>query len=260
MNTVFISFKSELTKLKRSRVFWITTIIFIILPMMTGFLVYLSKHPEIASKLGMMGTKAQILKTNDWQGYFNLVHQSCSSLGLIGFGFIAAWVFGREYTDRTIREMLVLPIPRASYVYAKLLLVALWSLMLVSIMYLVFIVIGMNLGLEGWNNHAFIDFNTRYFVAALLTVLLSTPIVFISSVTRGFFAPIGFVFLTMMLAQFAGVAGVGPYFPWSVPGLYAMNQAAEGMQITAASFVIVGIFSVIGLMGTLWYWRKADQH
>ncbi len=260
MNILFVAFNAEIAKLKRSRVFWIISVIFIMLPMMTGFLVYLSRNPDLAAKLGMMGTKAQLLATNDWNGFFGLVHQSCSSIGLIGFGFIAAWVFGREYTDRTIREMLILPVSRTTFVLAKFMLIFFWSMILASAMYIVFMLTGLNLGFEGWSEQGFADFNTRYFISALFTTALCTFIGFVSSVSRGYFASMGVVVLIMLLAQFAGVAGLGPYFPWSVPGLFAMNQASDGMQVTTTSFMIVLICSVAGFIGTIWYWRKADQH
>jgi len=47
-------------------------------------------------------------------------------VGLIGFAFVTGWVFGREYSDRTVKDLLALPTPRLSIVLSKFIVVAIW--------------------------------------------------------------------------------------------------------------------------------------
>ena len=63
----------------------------------------------------------------------------------------------------------------------------------------------------------------------------------------------------MILANFSGLVGLGPYFPWAVPGLYGMPSGAEGMQLNIASYIILICTCLAGLFGTIALWLYADQ-
>ncbi len=58
--------------------------------------------------------------TADWPTYLNMVGQAVAVGGGILFAFLTAWLFGREFADRTIRGLLATPTARASIVVAKL--------------------------------------------------------------------------------------------------------------------------------------------
>jgi len=73
-------------------------------------LLYLLKNPDLAQNLGLTSTKAHIAGTTDWPSYFSFLAQAIAIGGLIAFGFITSWIFGREYSDRTIKNLLVLPV------------------------------------------------------------------------------------------------------------------------------------------------------
>jgi ABC-2 type transport system permease protein len=69
----------------------------------------------------------------------------------------------------------------------------------------------------------------------------------------------GIVILTLIVANFTGLVGLGPYFPWAIPGIYSAPAGTEGMQLSTASFIILLFTSIVGLIGTLAWWRFADQ-
>jgi ABC-2 type transport system permease protein len=61
------------------------------------------------------------------------------------------------------------------------------------------------------------------------------------------------------MANFIGLVGLGPYFPWAIPGIYSVPSGDEGMQLNAVSYLILATTFVLGLAGTLAWWRFADQ-
>ncbi|MGE5557248.1 MAG: hypothetical protein ACM3WV_01410 [Bacillota bacterium] len=61
------------------------------------------------------------------------------------------------------------------------------------------------------------------------------------------------------MAQFAGLIGLGPYFPWAIPGIHSMGAQTEGMRLGAASYVILFLISFAGLAATFAWRRFADQ-
>jgi ABC-2 type transport system permease protein len=259
MKNIVATFVTECMKLRRSGIFWITIVIFIIIPLMMGLMMYVAQHPEIIAKLGLIGTKSTLFEKNDWSGYLGLLAQSMASIGYIGFGFVTSWVFGREYSDHTLKDILALPVTRSSIVISKFFVIALWCTLLTLILYAVGFFIGQFVGISGWSIQVFSQFTVKFFITSFLTLMLCTPVAFFASYGRGVIAPLGFVILSLVMAQFMGLVGLGPYFPWAIPGVYTAPAGTEGMQLVLSSYIILVVTTVSGFAGTTTWWRLADQ-
>ena len=250
---------TECIKLRRARIPLITIIFFIFIPLMMGLLMYLSQHPDIASKLGIIGIKASLFGENNWNNYFILLNQIIASIGIIGFGFITSWIFGREYMDHTLKDLLALPASRTMIVISKFTIVVLWSIILCLVLFFSGLVIGYIIKLPGWSQQVFLENLSRFFIISGLTLLLSTPVALIAAYGKGIVAPIAFVIVMLILAQFAGLIGWGPYFPWSIPGVHSVSDGTTGMQLVSASYIIIILTFFIGFIGTILQWLRADQ-
>jgi ABC-type transport system involved in multi-copper enzyme maturation permease subunit len=251
---------AECLKVRRSRMLWLTVLAALFMAVMIGFLMFISKNPELAAKMGIMGTKSSIMENVDWQSYLLLLTEMISGLGLVGFGFLASWTFGREYSDRTVTDLLVLPVPRSFIVLSKFIVVVVWSVLLALILLVFALAAGGMIGLSGWSGELALHGIYAFAATALLTISLCTPVAFVASYGRGYLPPIGLVILTMILAQFIMALGLGPYFPWAIPGLYSIAAFGGGPEPGAVSYVILGLTGVIGLAATFAWWRYADQH
>ena len=228
---------------------------------MMGLMMFIQKHPELIKKLGLIGTKASMLNLgeSDWQNYFGLLIEILAGVGLIGFGFVTAWVFGREYSDRTLKDILALPVSRSSIVISKLIVIVVWSLLLSAVFLVSSILFGRMAGLSQWSSDFFADFLFTYTIVTLLSILLCTPVAFFTCYSGGLLLPIGIIILTMIMANFSGLVGLGPYFPWSIPGLFGVSSVSGGDHLNLTSYFILFLTSLAGLFGTLAWWRYADQ-
>jgi ABC-2 type transport system permease protein len=195
----------------------------------------------------------------NWNNYLALLLQGVSAIGLIGFGFITSWVFGREYSENTLKDILALPVSRSSIVVSKLLTVVLWSILLSCIFVVFSIVFGYLYGIPGWSGEVFFAFLYKTALVTLLTILLCTTTSFFASISGGILLPIGIIILTMMMANFSGLVGLGPYFPWAIPLLLCSLAGTEGIHVSLTSYIILFTTSILGLIGTLAWWRFADQ-
>lgn len=259
MNNLIIATQAEIIKLRRSWIFAITVGLFIFIPLMMGLLMYVAQHPEMADKLGLIGAKAQFFKENSWVGFFEILNQIIAVMGIIGFGFVTSWVFGREYLEHTLTDILALPVSRTSIVLAKFLIVLIWCTALSIILFGSGIIIGQIISIPGWSVALFAQFTRQFLLTSFYTILLSTVIGFVASFTRGIIAPLGFVLLMVVLAQFVAIVGWGPYFPWAIPGVFTVSQGVEGMHLVPASYFILVLTSIAGLLGTVYWWKFADQ-
>ena len=259
MKKLFITFSIELMKIKKSKVLWITILVFIFIPAMMSLLFYIARNPEMANKLGLIGTKASIFGNGDWNAYLDLLVQVIAGIGLVGFGFVTSWIFGREYAERTLNDLLALPISRTYIVISKIFISFLISMALAIVMIITGIIMGLVVQISGWSQVNLYSAIYKILITSLLTVTLSTPVAFIASYGRGYLLPIGFVILTMILAQLCGAIGINQYFPWSIPGVYSMYGTPDVPALSVSSYVILFTTSIAGLAGTIGWWRFADQ-
>jgi ABC-type transport system involved in multi-copper enzyme maturation permease subunit len=261
MRSIGVTFWAESLKVRKSKVFWLSIVFFMFVSFMMGLIMFVQIHPEISQKLGMIGTKASMLRFGepDWENYLTLITQGIAAVGLIGYGFVTCWVFGSEYSDHTIKDILALPVSRASIVLSKLIIAILWSIILTCIFFASALLFGYLAGIPGWSGEVLSQSLYKFTMVSLLSMLLCTPVAFFASYSGGFLLPIGIIILTMIMANFTGLVGLGPYFPWAIPGLFSAPPGTEDVHIYAASYIILFLTSILGLAGTIAWWRFADQ-
>jgi len=229
--------------------------------LMMGLFVYLARNPDLVSNSAILNAKTSVLGKTDWPGYFMLLYQMVAAIGLIGFGFVFSWLFGREYSDHTIKDLLALPVSRDLIVWAKLLMAVIWSIVLSIILLVLGICSGKMVGMEGWSVELFRQACGIYCGTTLMTILLSTPVAFFAGYGRGFLVPIGYLIFIMIITQFAvsAIPVVAPYFPWAIPVLYSGGAGPESAHLGLISYLILGLTGFLGVAGTLAWWRYADQ-
>ena len=261
MRDIFSTIWAESLKVRRSKILWMTILFFLFIPFMMGLLIFVIKNPEFGSKLGMVGTKAAMLRFGnaDWPTYLDLLNQAIVGVGLVGFGIVTSWIFGREYSDRTAKDLLSLPVSRSFIVLSKFVVVIAWCILLSFILFAFGLLVGCMIHLSGWSSEIAFDNAGIFFVTSFLTILLCTPVAFFASYGRGYLPPLGFIILTMMIAQFVGLVNLAPYFPWAIPMLYIGGVGVESAPLGVTSYSILFFTSVLGLIATLAWWLYADQ-
>jgi len=255
MNNLTQAIWGELLKARRSKMPLLTALGFAMVPLGGGFFMIVLKDPEMARRVGLISTKAQLtMGAADWPTYLRFLTMAAGAGGIVLFGLIASWVFGREYSDRTMKDLLAMPTSRSAIVLSKCILIAVWSATVTGIICLVTLFVGTVLGLPQVSPQVFLQSGMTVTVAACLTIALTSPIAFAASVWHGYLPPISVMILAMGLAQLINAAGWGEYFPWSVPALYV-----QGENLGIVSYVIVILTSIFGLVGTFLWWEWADQ-
>lgn len=250
----------ELTKLLRSRLPWVTGLAFTIAAAVGGLFMFILADPQRARSLGLLGAKAQLVSgAADWPTYFGLLAQTTAIGGLLIFGLVVIWSFGREFSDRTIKDLLALPTPRTAIVGAKFAVAAAWCLLLAGYCFLLGLAIGALLGLPGWSASVALHGAGRLAASAAMTVLLVASFGLAASVGRGYLVAVGVMFFVVALAQIIAALGYGQFFPWSVPAVY--SGAAGPEQPPVGPLGVAGVVAVgfAAVLATAWWWRDADQ-
>lgn len=260
MRAFLPALNAELLKVRKSKVVWITAAAFTIVPLLAGFFMFVLKNPEFSASSGLLGAKAQIAGEASWPAYINLHAQMIAVGGILIFGFITSWLFGREYSDGTAKELLALPYSRAVIVLAKFAAAFITNVLMSAYIVLVGLTIGRIIDLPQWSTAIVTEGLFKLLVVTLLVIILSFPVSFFASYGRGYLAPLGFVILSLVLSQIVAAAGYGEFFPWAIPALYS-GLAEDGVvALNSSNLTIIFMTSLIGVIGTLYWWVFADHH
>lgn len=250
----------ELLKSQRSRIPRALALAFSIAPVVVGLFMVILKDPERARSLGLLGTKAAITAgTADWPTFLSMLGQAVTVGGAVLFAFLTAWVFGREFADRTVRNLMASPTSRRTLVLSKALVVAGWGVVISAWVIALGLGIGAAVGLPDWSTEEALNTIGAIGLAAALTIALQSGVALVAGVGRGYIAPLGFAVLTVALSQIVAVLGWGAWFPWSVPAILAGAGGAEVEPVTLGGVAVCLVTAAIGMVATVAWWERADQ-
>jgi ABC-2 type transport system permease protein len=260
MNLFFTALWTETLKARRSKVPLLAAVGFTLTPLMDGLFMFIMKDPERARQMGLLSVKAQlVMSTADWTTFFAVLSQAVAIGGFIVFAIVTAWVFGREFSDHTAKELLALPTSREKIVMAKLIVISAWVYSVTIWIYLVGLVIGSWVDIPGWTTQLARQSFADVLAIATMSLLLMTPVAFIASMGRGYLPPLGWAVLTIFFAQIIAATGWGDWFPWSVPALFSGAAGPRADLLGLHSYVLTILTGLIGLAATFHWWRSADQ-
>jgi ABC-2 type transport system permease protein len=258
MSNLISMISVEWRKAIRSRIPYWTAIFAVFLPLAIALMVLISRNPEVSKKLGILSAKADLVafSATNWPAYLILAGQMVAAAGFFLFVVIVSWVFGREFSDGTLKDLLAVPVSRTTILLAKFVVYAGWSAAMALITLAVSLLFGIFLQLPD-GSAAVIGHGALVVVlTALMTILVVVPFALLASAGRGYLLPMSMGVLTLIMANVAAVLGRGDVFPWSIPGLYSQGTGMVG----PAGFMVVVITAVIGWYATDRWWKKSDQN
>jgi ABC-2 type transport system permease protein len=247
----------EFRKAWRSKMWLWTSLGSLFLPLAIAFLLFVARNEELSHKLGLVGTKANLVAYSgaDWTAYLGLFIQMVSAGVFFLLVISISWVFGREFTDGTVKDLLAVPVRRSSILLAKFILIAVWAVLLTVVILVSGFLMGMLLNLPGGSVALFLGGSGRVLLTACLVTLVVLPFAFFASAGRGYLLPLGMAVLALLMANLAVVIGWGEVFPWSIPLI--MAQAKE--PLPPASTLIVILTGLAGMAATWLWWKNTDQ-
>jgi len=257
MNNLLDMVWIELRKVLRSRVPLFTALGAMLMPFGIGFLIFLARNPQLSHKLGLVSAKANLVaySTTNWPTYMGLYGQIIAAGGFFLFVFAISWVFGREFVDGTLKDLLAVPVPRATILLAKFIVVVIWSAALTVLIFVLGLITGALIQLPQFSLAAILQSGRLVAISAGLAIAAVLPFALFASLGRGYLLPMGAALVALLLANLVMVTGWGEFFPWSIPLLYSQGKGL----VTPAGFWIVLITGGVGMLATHLWWKYADQ-
>jgi ABC-2 type transport system permease protein len=247
----------EWRKAIRSRVPLWTALGSLLMPVGIGFIIFVSKNPEIAKNLGLISVKANLFaySATDWATYLGLASQMIAAGGFFMFVIVFSWVFGREFADGTIKDMLAVPVSRWTIVLAKFIISIALSFVMILLILMISLISGFVLQLPPATLRLITQGGSVVLITGIMVIWVVIPFALLASIGRGYLLPLGLAILTLISANILAVAGWGDLFPWCIPGLFSQGKTA----LYPISFWIVFLTGILGIMATSQWWNYSDQ-
>lgn len=226
----------ELLKLSRSPVITVATTALImgILALLDGITLGIKTgNPHLIAKAGPAATL-------DWAGLLLAADQVISAAGLLGFGMVLSWIFGREFADGTISGLFGLPTSRSEIAGAKFVVYLIWCLIVSATLTLGLLLLGVAYG------YGMPPITGLWKVAGLswFSALVALPVAWVTTLSRSVFAGIGTTIGLVVTAQVGALVGVSSWLPTVAPALWALSLAT-GWIVVAVVVPWAAIFAVV---------------
>jgi ABC-2 type transport system permease protein len=197
-----------------------------------------------------------------WATFMRAGPQLTAAYGAVLFGFVAAYVFGREYTEGTTKEMFTLPVRREYFVLAKAVVLAGWVLGLTVLSLLAQAGYAALLGLHGFSWANALDC-LRDGMAVAVLIFGTLPIVVLLAIRgRGYVAPMVYSAVMACVGLGLAEAGWGAWFPWAVPasvtGIVLGPPIPMG-RLEPGSWALMALLFAAGTAAVLWQVDVADE-
>jgi len=238
---------TELLKLKRAKMFLVSVIGATAAPIMMfiGFMNSKSLHPDepITFDVSFYNTNLYVMLL----------------IGTLLYGVITAYLYNREYTEDTLKNLLTIPVSRTSLILSKMALLFIWIMALTMVAWGLTFVLGLLGRFEGLSVSVILQSLKQYAVGASLLFLLSTPTMFVAFLFKNYVPSIIFT-ATITMANVALVdKSYSALFPWSAVNVIVNNAVVPEYPLYY-SYISIFAASLIGLVATIVYFKKSDIH
>src|SRR5690625_1260502 len=258
MRQIIIVIRAELLKIKKAKAIWITALMFTLVPLVSSFFMYILKDPDSATTSGLLGAKAQIAGKASWPAFILVQGQMISVGGIIVYGFITSWIFGREFADLTVKDLLALPYSRTYIVLGKFITAFIVHVLLSVYIISVGFLLGTIVDLPLWQKIINDQYIQMLVLVTFLTIILTTPIAFFATIGRGYLGAIGFIVIILISSQLITAIGYGSYFPWALPALLSGIIEFNQFSLTGSQWIILIGTSFLGVLFTIYSWLYID--
>jgi ABC-2 type transport system permease protein len=239
---------------------WVTLGSLMTAPLFLALFMWIIKDPGRAAQFGLLGTKATVSGIEaTWASYASFLILIVGLAGTLLLAFVAAYVFGREYSDGMAKVMLTLPVRRSVFVVAKLLVAALWWLAIVLVVYVEAVAVAFALGLPGITLLGTGSLFGNLLLVAGISYLLAPMVALVTVWSRGYLAPVGFALGMLLLGNVVGHTGWAPWFPWSIVPILVGSVSTPVDALPVGSLVVLGATFAAGIAATMWRLRIADN-
>ena len=175
------------------------------------------------------------------------------------FSIVAAFLFSREYTEKTLKTIFVVPVSKVKFLLGKhialffcilILMVLTWAEILVLA-----VICNLIFGVQQLIPMVAIHFLLIMIQGAALLYAVITPIAYIAIRSRGFFAPVLIAAVISLSDVILTGSPIAAYFPWTATYLLVTGRIGNAAGI---AYLLIGLVCIISIAGSVRYFKRTD--
>ena len=238
--TMITLIQTEFIKLKHSKIFLLTVLGALSIPALLYIALLTGEYATFQGMLDYCATYA------------------CALFYIIIFTIIIAYLFGREYTEHTLKTVLTAPLSKTKLLFGKYLMFFIWTFIITTITFTGTVLAAYFGGISDITLSAGLNSYKEMLISVFLLCLSFSPFVFLSLVMPNmvFSMVTGVIFSIINLFVYS--TKYTPYIPWCSPYLIGSNEISNYSCSTATSLAIILATFAIGMTISYIYFTKKD--
>lgn len=205
-------------------------------------------HSGDAQLIAKLGPAAD----GGWSGLFAGAAQVTGVGGLLGFGVVLAWMFGREFGEGTVTGLFALPIRRSTIAAAKLVVYGAWALLTSTALVAALFVVGLVSGLGAFPAELWPAVG-RQGALTVMTAAVATPVAWAATAGRSLLTGVATTIGIVIVAQVSVLVGAGGWMPLAAPALWAVSG---GSVVSPLQLLLLAPVVAVVAGATMWAWER----
>lgn len=180
------------------------------------------------------------------------------ALGLMLFGLLVSYLLHREYQEKTLNNVLTIPVHRLAFLAAKVVVGLLWISLLMITTIVVVVLLGVVGRFTGLSLPVVLHAAWQYLVIGLCLTVLSGPVFLLTLLFRSFVPPIAFTVIAVLCNLVASNSEYAAIFPWSaiLMVVYPANWTSETYGIGYSWLSILGVGLTSYVVSAIYFVRR----
>ena len=191
--------------------------------------------------------------------FYNVNLYTVLIIGVPLYGVVTSYLFNREYTENTLKNILTTPVSRVSFIMSKTLLLFMWIMMLTVTAWGITLVLGVLTQFNGLNISVLTESLKQFSIGGLLLFILSSPIILLTLVMKNYVPTIIFTVVITLINVMGGNSEHRALFPWAAAGDIA-NNTLPPTYPPEYSYIGIIATALIGFTAMIVYFKKVDIH
>jgi len=175
---------------------------------------------------------------------------------------IAAYLFSREYTEKTLKTILAIPVSRIDFITGKFLMLFIWTTLLTLLTWIAITIFMLGylivFELDGFSFQVVGEWLAKFLLGSGLMYLLISPFAYIAEKTKGFVVPVIVSAAVVMGSVAVSNQDFGALYPWTSILFIINGSVADKGYPTVLVWGIVVLVCLAGFYATYQYFCRED--
>lgn len=180
----------------------------------------------------------------------------------IALTIIHTWIVSREYTEKTLKNILVIPVSKTKFLCGKLLFLAIIACAFMLISWLVIlalaVVCGCFIAIADITVLSAIFFLFRMLLGGTLLCATQTPFIYLTIRSKGFVAPLIAIAAVSLINVVLSNSLAAGFYPWSASDLLVTGRLSRQNGSPKISIFIIVILCILGIVASLLRFKKEE--